>query len=485
MYDSLSLGVNLEENILMFKEHIFNKIDTIKFTYFENPNVGIKFYIIFNDGMVNSDTINESILSPLLKARELSSNRDSLLTSLQHQYITCSTSIISNEIATIVKSILYGDTLLLVNGHSHGILIDTKGWESRSISEPNTETSISGPKEGFTEALLKNISMVRRKIPNPNLKCEMITLGSVSKTKLAILYIDGLADENVLVEVKKRLHNIKVNELISLSKLIDLIEDHSFSIFRQIGSTERPDVISQKLTVGKVVILCDGTPTALTVPFLFNEYFSTNEDYYNNFILSSFYRILRYFCFFIGTSIPAIYISILCYHRELIPARLIVDFFKFRHPVPLSTFFETVVLLVIFQILKEGALRLPKHIGPTISIVGGLVIGDTIISAKFVSTPVIIVVALTELSSLILTYMQEPIIVLRFLYLICSSTLGLFGYIIAMSLTLIRLISLESFGVSYLENFIKFDYNSLKDTFFRFNWKSMYKNYGKGNDGNE
>lgn len=485
MFDSLSLGLNLEENILMFKERIFNKIDTIKFTYFENSNIGLKFYIIFNDGMVNNDVINESILSPLLRIKELESPKDSLLTSLQHQYITCNTSIISNEIPIIVKAVLYGDTFLLVDGYPKGILIDTKGWESRSITEPNTETSISGPKEGFTESLLKNLSMVRRKITNPNLKCEMMTLGSVSKTTLAILYVDGLANEEVLLELKKRLNKIQVNELISLSKLIELIEDYSFCIFRQIGSTERPDLVSQKLTVGKIVILCDGTPTALTLPFLFNEYFSTNEDYFNNFILASFYRLLRYFCFFIGTSVPAIYTSILCYHRELIPARLIVDFFKFRHPVPLSTFFETVVLLIIFEILKEAALRLPKHIGPAISIVGGLVIGDTIISAKFVSTPVIIVVALTELSSLILTYMQESIIILRFIYLICSAILGLFGYIIAMSLTLIRLISLESFGVSYLKNFIKFDYASLKDTFFRFNWNSIYQTHSKENDNNE
>ena len=315
MYESFSLGSDLEKNIHMFKKHIFNKIDTIKFTFFENPNINLKFYIIFNDGMVNSTIINESILSPLLRLRDFAMDKSSFLESLQSQYISCNQAIISSEISAIVNGILYGDTFLVVEGYSDGILIDTKGWETRAISEPNTETSIQGPKEGFTESLLKNISMVRRKITNPNLKCEMMTIGSVSKTKLSLLYIDGLADEEVVVQLKKRLNSIQVDELISLSKLIEFIEDYSLCIFRQIGSTERPDVISQKLTVGKVAILCDGTPTALTVPFLFNEYFSTNEDYFNNFILSSFYRILRYFCFFIGTSIPAIYVSILCYHR--------------------------------------------------------------------------------------------------------------------------------------------------------------------------
>lgn len=349
-------------------------------------------------------------------------------------------------------------------------MIDTKEYSGRSITEPQAESVLRGPREGFTEILLGNLELVRRRISNPELKFEMLKMGRRSGTQIAICYLDDLVNDKILSEVKKRINKIDVDYVLSTAKIMELIEDHPKSTFRTIGITERPDVVCEKILDGKLAILCDGSPVAITIPYLFHEGFESNEDNYNHYIYSSINKMLRYIAFFIGSSTPALYVAACTFHRELIPTQLAMSIYLSRIGVPFPTFFECIAMLLVFEILREASVRLPKHVGSAISIVGALVLGDAAVKAKFVSAPMVIVIALTEISALVLANMQESLIFLRFLFLISSSILGLYGYIFAVMGVCIHLMSMKSFGINYMLYIGNLKLEYIMQTLFRAPW---------------
>lgn len=461
------LYINLEENINLFLNVIFKNNEILRVRRFYNKNIGKKFAIIYCDGMINNKTLNEDVILPIMLLDF--ANEDE---GVFEQIKCCGTfvgDVKSNEnIYEVIEGILYGDTLLLVDGHNKGMMLDTKGWETRSISEPQGETVLAGPREGFTESLMKNLSLIQRRIISQNLKIEFTKIGKKTNTKLAIIYLDGPCDKKIVEEVKSRISNIEIDGMMSTAEIVEFIEDSPKSLFRQIGRTERPDVVAGKLLDGKVAVMLDGTPMALTIPFLFNEYFLVNEDYYSHFTIASFNRVLRYLGFFLGSSVPAIYLAILTHHKEILPVQLVLAIFVSRSGVPLSTFLECIFMLIIFEIIKEAGIRLPKYIGPSISIVGGLVLGDAVVKARFVSSPMVIIIAVTELSGLILTYMQESLIILRIIYLILAKLFGLYGYIMGVIFTGIYLVSLKSFGHDYMEKYSESRKKGIEDTLIRF-----------------
>lgn len=466
------LKFSLQENIYIFKNYILKDNSTIKYREFSNEYDDIDFGIIYSDEMVNTKVINEDLIASLIRF-PLNKKYKDIFESVRKIGVTICDLTVTEDMNEIINSVLYGDTLLLIDGFDKAISLDTKFFDTRSISEPQGETILSGPREGFTEVISKNIALIKRKIVNKNLKCEFLKVNTQTNTKIAIMYMDGICDKNILKEVKKRLNEMEIDFLISSNKILEAIEDKPSSLFRQIGTTERPDIAAQKIMTGKVVILVDGTPIVLTVPFLFNEYFSFNEDYYNHFFIASFYRLLRYLAFLLGSSTPAIYVSIITHHKEVLPMQLYVTIFLSRSGVPFLSILECFLMLIIFEIIKEAGIRLPKYIGPSISIVGALVLGEAAVNARFASGTMVIIIAITELSSLILTYMQEALIILRFIYLILGAMFGIYGYMIGVFLTSIHLVSLRSFGKSYMGEYLKMDKEKLKDTFIRYPTKNI------------
>jgi spore germination protein KA len=315
--------------------------------------------------------------------------------------------------------------------------------------------------------------LIRRKLQTSKLKLRFRELGEESKTKICICYLQDIANDKIVNELEKRLDKVQIDSILDANYLRELIKDTPMTPFNTVGVTERPDVIAGKLLEGRVAIICDGTPIAMTVPFLFVEYFSVNEDYYSNFYYASFNRMLRWLGFFLASSVPAIYVALITFHQEMIPTQMLLSISASRQNVPFPTVIEAVVMLVVFELLREVSVRMPSVIGQTISIVGALVIGQAAVEAKLVSAPMIIVSALTGITSYIVPKMQGEMIMVRVVFLFSAAFIGLYGYLFAVIGMFVHLASLRSFGIPYMLHIASFNPEDEKDVLIRAPWRNM------------
>ena len=347
--------------------------------------------LIYIDGMANSHIVNEDIIKPILLSNLSYVNHSKIIDVLMQKVLLTGDNKKTSSVDEIINGIIYGKAILLIDGFAEVICIDTIGWETRSISEPQAETIVRGPREGFTESMNLNLSLIRRRVINPNLKFKFMKMGKQTKTQVCVCYIEGIAKEPILEELMKRLNAIDIDGILDSGYIEEMIKDAPYSPFRTIINTERPDVVVGKLLEGRFAVICDGSPVVLTLPSIFVEVFQSNEDYYDNFLYSSFIRSLRWLCFFLGTSVPAIYVAIVTFHQELVPTPLLLSIYAARKGVPFPSIVEAMGMMIIFEILKEAGLRMPKHVGGAITIVGALVLGDAAVNARLVSAPIVMI----------------------------------------------------------------------------------------------
>ncbi|HEX2927124.1 MAG TPA: spore germination protein [Ruminiclostridium sp.] len=464
------LGSSLEENITTVKK-LFKNDDTLIVRRFESPrNTG--FCVIFTEGMIDSTIVNDNIIKPIMNCPDISSGRD-IMDSIMYQVIVSNSVEKVSDIDSIIEAIVSGDTVLFAEGSSNSLVINSKGWSTRAITEPEGEKLIRGPREGFTESLTMNITLIRRRLATNSLKFKIRSFGKQSRTKICICYIEGIANNQILNELNRRLEAIDIDGITGSGTIAELIRDSPFTPFKTIGSTERPDVVAGKLLEGRIAVIVNGTPVAMTLPYIFIESFQSNEDYYINYYFSSINRVLRILSFIITVSAPAIYVALACFHQEMIPTPLIKSLSAARQDVPFPTVVEVLVLLITFELLREAGTRMPTNIGQALSIVGALVIGQASVEARFVSAPVVIIVALTAITGLTLPRIKGVEITLRFLFLILSSIIGLYGYIFGVIGMLIQLFSMRSFGVPYMLSLMNVTSQNLKDTVIRAPWIYM------------
>jgi spore germination protein KA len=372
----------------------------------------------------------------------------------------------------IVEAIVYGDTVLLAQGCAEALVLSTKGWPSRGITEPEGEKVLRGPREGFNEALLLNLTMLRRRLKTKDLQMRYKVFGSRTKTRTCICYVKGLARQEVLDELDKRLEKFNLDGALDVNYLNEYIKDAPRSIFKTIGVTERPDIVAAKLLEGRVAIFMDGTPTVLTLPYLFIENFQSNEDYYVSYWYASFSRMLRLLAFFLTICIPGLYIAAVTCQQELLPTPMILSISVARQGVPFPTIVEALVMILVFEILKETGVRMSSNIGQALSIVGAIVIGSAAVEAKVASAPIIIVVAVTGITGLVIPRLSMAVITLRVLFLLLGSVLGLFGIVMGLMGLLIYLVDLRTFGMrSFMDPSLS--YQSHKDTVMRAPWWAM------------
>lgn len=474
MSANLKLSNTINDNINMFKQ-LFSKNDTVIYREFQNQrNPNVKFCLIYTDGMIDKEVVNEHIILPLMKSsfRE-SLNPQNMLNTFTNQVVIAGAVEKASDVNEMISSICYGDSLLLVEGVSEALIIDTKAWPTRAVGEPESEKGVRGSREGFTESIMLNLTMVRRRLRTHEFKEVFKEVGQRSKTQICISYIEGIAQDTIVNEVLKRVNAINIDGVLESEYIEEFIKDSPYSLFKTIGNTESPDIVVAKLLEGKVAIFCDGTPFVLTMPYLFVEYFQVPEDYYNNYLYSSFNRLLRYLAFFLGTSVPAVYAGIVTFHQELIPTSLLLSISASRRGIPLPTVVEAIVMLIGFDLLREGGIRIQKPIGQTISIVGALILGEAAVNARIISSPMVIVVASTALSSFLIPKMKGAFIIIRLIFLFLASFLGLYGYIFGVMTLFLYLMSLESFGVPYMLYTYSFNTKELKDTLVRAPWKTQ------------
>ncbi len=471
---TMKLSKSIEKNLEIFQQKIFHDDDVIRYRRFTLGNTQIKCGIIFIDSMIDKDYLGENVISPLTRCKSESIHLREIYPSIEN-IIAVESLRISKGLEQMIEGILYGDALLLIDGTDLGMILSVKGWEYRSISEPTSESVVRGSREGFTESIIINISLLRRKIQDSRLKFKMQELGRRTKTKIAICYIEDLVSPQILQEVFERINKIDIDGILESGYIEELIKDSPLSPFKTVGHTERPDILAGKILEGRVGILCDGTPFVLTVPFIFMEGFQSNEDYYRNWALASLDRMLRYVGFFITTSTPAIYLSLITYHQEMIPTPLLLSISAAREGIPFPTIFELIVLGLVFEILREGGVRLPSPIGQALSIVGAIVLGDAAVTANFVSAPMIIVIALTGISSFVIPQFLGVVILIRLAFVLFASVLGLYGFVFAVIGLFIHLMSIRSFGIPYMTELSSYKLEDVKDTVIRAPWWWMQR----------
>lgn len=369
----------------------------------------------------------------------------------------------------MIRDLMNGYVLLFMDGMNKSLSVLINETEKRAIQEPSTQTIIRGPKDSFVEKIDTNLSLIRRRIKSPSLRFDSLVIGEETQTTIQIAYMDGIVNSGILKEVKKRLTDIKTNAIIESNNIGEFISDKTLTVFPMLYDTERPDVVSAHLLSGKIAIFVDGTPFVLTLPCVFIDFMSSSEDYYQFFMMGSLIRGIRYLSFMLALLLPAIYVAVNTYHHEMIPTPLIISIISQREGVPFPAVVEVILMEITFEILREAGVRMPRAVGGTISIVGGLVIGQAAVEAGIISNLMVVVVALTAIASFVSPVYSFSISarLLRFAFVIAASIFGLYGIILGLFAMVGHLASLRSFGVPYLSPVAPFNLRDQKDVFIR------------------
>ncbi|RIX51094.1 spore germination protein [Paenibacillus nanensis] len=463
----IALSAELSMNESLLKE-TFQGCSDIVFRVIESSP---KVLLVYADGLIDTKTLDRTVLTPILYYGKPDGLNEAPITGqiIQEQLVAAAQLQTVSTINDVIDGVLKANVSLLVDGENKSVIADLKGFERRSVEEPAAEVSVRGPRDGFTETLRINTSLIRRRIRTPKLKMESMTIGQVSRTDIVIVYIDGIVSNTILEEVRNRIGRIQMDGVLESGFIEEFIEDTTWSPFPQIQNTERPDIVCASLLEGKVTIIVDNTPFALIVPMTFWTGLQAVEDYYERSIYTTFVRFIRYSLFNIALLLPSLYVALSTFHQQLIPMNLLISIANSREGVPFPTFVETMLMEFMFEGLREAGIRLPKAVGSAVSIVGALVIGQAAVQAGIVSAPVVIIVATTGIASFAIPRYNfgTAYRLLRFPMLILSGLLGLYGIIGGIFVLIIHLVGLRSFGVPYMSPVVPQISQSLKDVFIR------------------
>lgn len=452
-----TLSNSIRENRKLFKKHFNDSSDVV--IYELESKTGIKGLIIYIEGIVDKNIINRDVVNSFIE--NFSGNN------IMHT-ISASPIEQTKDLNKAIDNIVDGNTLLVLDNTDLGYIINTKGFKNRAIEKPDVEAVIRGPREAFVEEFTTNMSMLRKIIRNSNLVFENLKIGTQTNTNVSIAYIKDIVNTEVLEEVRTRLNQIDTDAILDSGYVEQYIEDAPFSLFSTVGVTQKPDVVAGKILEGRVAIFCNGTPHVLYAPYLLIETMQTAEDYYRRPYLSSLLRFFRMLGVLISVFLPAIYVALQTYHQEMIPTVLLVSMAGTREGVPLPALAEAIAMLLMFEILRESGTRLPRSIGSAISIVGALVIGEAAVNAGLVSAPMVIVTASTAVASFTVPELTEVMTIFRFLLLILSGIMGLYGITCGLLIIVTHTVSLRSFGVPFTSPLSPTEVNGLKDYMVRF-----------------
>lgn len=336
----------------------------------------------------------------------------------------------------------------------------------RSVSEPDSEMVVRGPREGFIEKAEDNTALLRKRLRTPDMKVINLTVGSKSQTNVRIVYVDGVADINLINDIKSRIEGMNLETVMDSGYIEQFLTNGRSRIFTEVGNSEKPDKVAAKLAEGRVAIICDGSPVVLTVPYLFVESLQSAEDYLKTPYYATFIRCIRFISLLLSLYLPAFYIAVMEHHKNAIPYTLYSSMVSARKDVPFSLFGELVVILLIFELIREVGVRMPGNVGSAVSIVGGLILGDAAISAGISSAPVIMVASLTAISTFILPPYMNSTVLVRLANIFAARMFGLVGIAVSLTFLLIHLCGKNSFGTPYMFPFAPLSQRGMNDTVF-------------------
>lgn len=450
----MEISKNLDENITVIKSK-FDKWGDIVEKKFVLSRPGWSFeeaiYVVYIDGLCDHELIENTIIKPVTwewrdaDAEELWDR----ITSYEGQtadYIT------ENDLNKVIKSVLKGDTAIFVSGSDAALVVSSKRFPVRGIEESSSEGGMRGPRDSFNENFRTSTALIRRRIKDTELKLEQNTIGRRSRTEYGIMYIKDIARPELIQKVRETLDTYDIDAVFDSGMAEHLMEKKWQEIFPTYQSTTRPDKAAAALVDGRVVVVFDNSPEVVIAPATINTFFQTADDYYNRWPVATFARIIRYLAAFIAVGLPGLYIAITCYHREIIPDKLLYAIADARSQLSFPVVVEVLIMELLFELLREAGIRLPSQLGNTIGVVGGLIVGQSAVEAGIVSTMVVIVVALTAIASFAIPNEAFASVfrLLKFVTIISSAIYGILGFILAMLMLVFHLASLESFGVPYM-----------------------------------
>ncbi|MDR5659133.1 spore germination protein [Serpentinicella sp. ANB-PHB4] len=475
--DTTKISKSLDQNLEAIKADLTDCDDIIYREAYVGKKGDYKIALAYIDGMADRDLLNRDVLSNLMVRVRMADPEPKAIKSKIQDFILDNSLAITDmsEVETheeAMNFLLSGETVLLLEEYDKAIIIATRAWEARGISEPVTEAVIRGPRDGFVETFRFNTVLIRRRIRDPKLKLKIKQVGRRSKTDIAVMYIEDLVNRRALEKIEERLNAVDIDAVLDSGYIEQLTEDNWLSPFPQIQNTERPDTASAALYDGRIVLVVDNTPFVLILPTTFNALLQSAEDYYERWSIATAVRLLRYLAVFICLLAPSLYVAITSFHPHMIPTELALFIAASRQGIPFPAIVEALIMEATIEILREAGVRLPGPIGATIGIVGGLVIGQAAVEAGIVSPLMVITVAITAISSFAIPNYNLAIgfRLLRFGFIFMAAFLGLYGVALLMLLVMVHLCSLKSFGIPYMSPYTNYidNPNDLKDTFVLF-----------------
>lgn len=437
-----------------------------------------KILYCFFESVSSDDKISNFFMKSI--SQDIKYKEDTFLEDLfNHLENTITNSKLSliNNMEDLYYYLSSGFTCIFVDGYKKAIAIETKAILDRGVTEASSEAIIRGPKDSFTENYMINLGLVRKRIKDKNLRMDELRIGKRSQTKIAIGYINDIANLEHVKLITDKLNTIDIDAILDSGYLIEFLSSHQHTSFPKIISTERPDLVCQSLLNGKICIIVENTPYAIVLPALLVDFLHSPEDNYQKPSNVSFTRILRTLAFFVTLLTPAIYIALTTFNQEIIPDRLLISLAIQREAVPFPTPFEVLILIITFEMLRESDIRIPKITGTAISVVGALVLGDAAVNAGIISPIVVIIIAITSICGLLFTDIDfiNSLRFWRIFFIFCATIMGIIGIVAGGIIFITKLASLECMGTPYLAPLSPFNFDANKDAIIRVSRNKMFK----------
>lgn len=472
-YKQKKLGFSLDYNIDTIKE-IAGATSDLLFNDFEI--CGVKANLLCCEGMHSSSTISDLVLSPLMNIKlETPSEPEEIKKYITKNILLSTDRNQTNSFADLFRYINSGFAAILIDGTDEACVFGIQGYSVRSISSPSGENNVLGSQEGFCEVVRTNMSLVRRRMKSPVLKLHLFTKGDISQTDLCLCYLNDRVPKELIKSIYSSLEKADLETILSNGYLQPFLENRKGNIFDTVSTTERPDVFCAKLLEGRVGLLIDGTPFAFVIPKLFCESFQTIDDYNYRPSYTTFIRAIKYAAFWISLLLPAVYISIVLFSPGLLNSKLLLILAESEKNAPFPLSLETIGIFLLYEIIKEAGLRLPKAVGGSVSIIAGLIVGDAAVSSGLISTPLLTISAISILAGLVVPDLNQSLTVLRFLLIVGSSIAGLFGLGLILSAILFNLCASENYGFPSAAPLTPFYKKSMRDFIVRVNFRKMQK----------
>ncbi len=437
--------------------------------FFEFTVGDVQAAAIYVDSITDKELLGLEVIAPLQKFESLTLVRN------MAKSITLANVKIKQKINECVDDILSGHAVILFDGKRKGISVDLKKFQVRAISEPPTGLSVRGPRNGFNESIQSNLSLLRRYLKSSDLKVEILTAGKYTKTAIAFTYIEGLTNPTLVKKVREKLKKINIDGIPDSSYVSKFLNERKTSLFKQSGATERPDVLMERMLEGRVGIIVDGSPFVITLPYVLLEDFQSAEDYYVSTYRANLLRFLRVIAIVFSIFLPGLFVAAQLFHLQLIPLNFLLTIVNGIKDIPFSPSIEMFFILLTFEILNETSVRMPKYVGMALAVVGALVLGETAVNAGIVSTPAILIMALSGISIYAIPELIETNSVLRFVILIISGSVGVYGVLLFAAFLICYLSTQENYGSPYIAPYSPLIFNDLQDGLYMDNVIGMEK----------